>query len=474
MKKKAVFAAIFTGVLLIMGIGVIGTLRWKSEWIPEKYIETNKFLANSERGFYNMRGVLISDSSPVTASDLESILLEEQQETLELLQINIGEYYDRELSQSAIEQIRTVLDIYNAKKNKVQLIVRPLYDWNGYGNQSDPTSISLVMRHMEQLGEIFSDYTDQIYIVQGVLVGSWAEMHSSRYLTQGNYLNLINQMNSTMPEGIFLAVRTPAYWRMAAGRKEPLSENEAWLQSNLISRLSLFNDGILGNSLDCGTYGDILKERSESVQDKWTREDELAFQNRLNLYVPNGGEAVLDNELNDIENADSTFKTMHVSYLNRAHDPEVIRKWENTTYKNENSVYSGLTGYDYIERHLGYRFVIRDASISEYGWKWQNSRLSLCIENVGYSSRYTPCRMDIILKNEKSGSKYSIQADTDVRKWKPGETVTVECELDIPEDGMYEVWLRVTGEDEKPVLFANEDITAEDGSCLLGRIKKGE
>ena len=52
------------------------------------------------------------------------------------------------------------------------------------------------MRHMEQLGEVFSEYEDQIYIVQGVLVGNWAEMHSSRYLTRENYLKLVWKMDN--------------------------------------------------------------------------------------------------------------------------------------------------------------------------------------------------------------------------------------------------------------------------------------
>ena len=43
---------------------------------------------------------------------------------------------------------------------------------------------------------MFSEYEDQIYIVQGVLVGCWAEMHSSRYLTRENYLKLVWKMDN--------------------------------------------------------------------------------------------------------------------------------------------------------------------------------------------------------------------------------------------------------------------------------------
>ena len=66
-------------------------------------------------------------------------------------------------------------------------------------------------------------------------------------------------------------------------------------------------------------------------------------------------------------------------------------------------------------------------------------------------------------------------AGTDVRKWRPGEITSFTVPLDIAEDGEYKVWLRVTGEkDKKTVLFANENPTGQDGSCLLGTIRKGE
>ena len=62
-----------------------------------------------------------------------------------------------------------------------------------------------------------------------------------------------------------------------------------------------------------------------------------------------------------------------------------------------------------------------------------------------------------------------------MRKWRPGETVSFTVPLDIEETGEYEVWLRVTGEkDKKAVLFASENPAAQDGSCLLGTIRKGE
>ena len=180
MKKRAVCTGIISGVVIVMGIVLAGMLRWKLEWEPESNTETNIFLANAERGFYNMRGVMISDAQPVEEWVYESIRAEQPDETIELLQIHIGHYGSTEISAAGLEQIRKTFDAYAERKHQVRLIVRFLYDWDGNGAGSDPSSINIVLRHMEQLGEIVSEYEDQIYIVQGVLVGSWAEIGGAR------------------------------------------------------------------------------------------------------------------------------------------------------------------------------------------------------------------------------------------------------------------------------------------------------
>ena len=43
--------------------------------------------------------------------------------------------------------------------------------------------------------------------------------------------------------------------------------------------------------------------------------------------MPNGGEVVLDNPLNDFSQAVEALRCMHVSYLNAEHDLNVLRKW---------------------------------------------------------------------------------------------------------------------------------------------------
>lgn len=470
MKKKGLIVLIIAICLVITGMGIYKKLFWKIEADWNTFSETAEYLANRERGFYSIRGVKISDDKQIESWVYDDIRNSADHTDMELLQIHIGAYKNDRISDKGLKQIRSILDAY--KESGRTLIVRVLYDWDGKGMESDPESLNLVLEHMEQIGSVLEAYEDRIYIVQGVFVGSWGEMHSSRYLTGDAYMKLIRQMDRCMPESIFLAVRTPAYWRTAAGTKNPFDSSGDSDCSGLAGRLSLFNDGILGNSLDCGTYGDLEKEEALNNTDKWIREDELDFQQQLNLYTPNGGEVVLDNPLNDFENADAAFRKMHISYLNRDHDEAVLNKWKHTIYRNSASCYDGMTAYDYIERHLGYRFVVRNVSITERGLNSKKPQLTIAVENVGYGNRYTECDVEVLCKNIQNGKVEHLIPDTDVRKWNPETETVFQVQPDISQGGVYEVYLKVTGKkDRSCILFANKDIITEKGFCYLGRIK---
>lgn len=154
-------------------------------------------------------------------------------------------------------------------------------------------------------------------------------------------------------------------------------------------RLGLFNDGMLGTANDTGTYGDTAAS-ADTYRSAWVREDELSFQNELCNFVPNGGEVTLDNPLNDLAHAIQDLSRMHVSYLNSEHDPAVLDKWKAAAYKDKASVFNGLSGYDYIERHLGYRYVIQDTALD-------SSDFQIRLENVGFSVCYRKLDLQLTL-----------------------------------------------------------------------------
>ena len=66
---------------------------------------------------------------------------------------------------------------------------------------------------MQQIGEVIREYADDIFAVQGILIGNWGEMHGSRYLTPDAFRTLTDTMIKAVDGACPVAVRKPAQWR---------------------------------------------------------------------------------------------------------------------------------------------------------------------------------------------------------------------------------------------------------------------
>ena len=247
---------------------------------------------------------------------------------LSLIQINLKEYKEGPISEQGLENIHALFLALNAQQK--QYIVRFLYDWDGKTEETEPDDMQIILRHMEQLKPVLEAYEPIIFALQGIFVGQCGEMHGSLYTESQSMKILLEKLDEVTPKGIYLSVRTPQQWRILTG----ISEETAFGTTALSGRLGLYNDGMMGTWQDTGTYGEQSKAEAGPMG-KWTREEELAFQEELCKQVPNGGEVIIENPVNDFENAVESFATMHVTYLNRAYDQNVLNKWSQSVGTQE-------------------------------------------------------------------------------------------------------------------------------------------
>lgn len=325
------------------------------------------FLRNPNRGFYHICRATLSDGPCDYAAMADSHAAAYSDDTLVLLEINLREYRTVDISPAGMSNLEALLSAW--EDYDTGLIVRFLYDWDGNGPENEPEDLAVVLGHIGQVGPVLSSYGSLIFCLQGLFVGSWGEMHGTKF---GNdFAELAGALDDATGNCMFLSVRTPAQLREILKSRPDLE-----------SRLGLFNDGMLGSATDLGTY-DMADHGSE----RRTREQELVFQENTCLSVPNGGEAVLDNPYNDFENAVRDMSRMHVAYLNSAYDPVVLGKWAGT----DMAVYGldGLSGLDYIERRLGYRLYVSDFGTYGDGVRY----VELC--NAGFGSLLFPCAMAV-------------------------------------------------------------------------------
>jgi|GEM_PF-4339938 len=100
------------------------------------------------------------------------------------------------------------------------------------------------------------------------------------------------------------------------------------------------------------------------------------------------------------------------------------------------TVVDGIIGGNYdpsaIKKNLGYRFVLRKAVFPANPLiTGMTYSFNLIMENVGYASPFNEYPAKIIMRNKTTGTEYTADAGTDVRKWYPG---TVSIKISLPSD----------------------------------------
>ena len=429
MKKKSSFLLHITFFLFCIMLSVLIVSHFISgrnlhiSYASNPGPESAQILANPYCGFYQMNGYTLSDEQ--TASDA-------------------AKWYKKNCASNPYPLLLLEINLKNYAETRI-------------------SSAELKQNHIQQLSSVVNDYSDCVYILQGILTGNNGEMNNSNY----NDINQIRQIAETLDKcispDIFLAVRTPGQLRGILRTKKPLSSSNAY-DGSLESRLGLFNDGMLGSVYDLGTYGDKPLKSSNALDAKGTRSEELLYQYKLCQYVPNGGEVTVDNVYNDLENAIEDLAQMHVSYLNSEHDAAVLDKWKNSTCSGDD-VFSGSTGYDYISAHLGYRYVMKESSLDFHSFADDTAVLYINIENTGFSSSYRKFDTKLIITNLDSGEKTELETDIDNRKIASNDCSSFQIRLDLRswEKGTYSIALCMedpyTG---NSIHFANSGSEEED------------
>lgn len=375
----------------------------KWEWVPEELRESTEELKNPARGWYEIYTFRAEDG--IHPQELRWSLREG--ETLALVLIDLRAYRDRALENETLENIRSILSFFMQYKKDV--ILRPAYDTEGKGREREPEEFDTVLLHIRQIGAVLQQMDHSVCIFQGLLVGSWGEMHDSRYLTPEHLRTLYGTLRPYLGSEVYLAVRTPAMWRI-------LTDEERFSRGDF-EKTTVFDDGILGSMTHLGTFGTMTREAAGWEQ-AWTRKEELEFLDHITRNVPCGGEVVsgADGSKESVEFAINELKRMHLTYLNCAHDRTVLDDWKQIHLK-VNGAWKEHSLYDYVGSHLGYRLTLRSVEVKRcLSGKWE---LELEIENTGFAVPFQELELFLVLEME-DGTR-EVPVGFDARACYPGE-----------------------------------------------------
>lgn len=429
--------------------------RQKLTWVQYPLVDRSETLGNPYCGIYSIYKFFAHCENLQDAGDtIEKSILHCDQ-SLCLIEINLVRYNESSLTEEALDNVRQIFAFF-ADHGK-EMIVRFVYDWDGNGLQNEPKNIGIILEHMQQLSPILINFAKSIYILQGLFIGSWGEMHNTRYITERSLVSLARQLYQCSGGSVYIAVRCPSIWRTIFKTYEPLSGPQAYTDS-MQAHFCLFNDGILASDTDNGTYGNIARSVSTDYGDKLTRFEELKFQEKLCDYVPNGGETVNPSEDNDFAATCRAFSQMHISYLNGEYDPEVLNKWKETKTGLRDKPWKDTSVYDYIAAHLGYRFSIEKIAVSMIKDRDKQLHIKIQLINSGFSCGYRRYDVSLVIRDATYTQVYTHPVDTDTRRWLPGAPVALDEDIDFSQWTLQEyiLGLKITDpQSRKHIRLAN-------------------
>lgn len=417
--------------------------------------EYTGFIKNPSRGWYQIHTFRIEEEPDL--GELEWCI--DRNDALAMVVVDIGSCRDRDLNDTEINRVRRILEFFSDYKYDV--ILRAVYDHEGKAFEREPFFFAQVCSHMERIGGLIGEFDNTIFVYQGLLIGNWGEMHSSKFLSESQLEQLAEILRRNKGDRAFLAVRKPMYWRLLHRRKEQLDKARE-------DKMGLFDDGIFGSESNLGTFGDRPEPEAGWVN-PWAREDELKFEDKICRDAPNGGEAVFGGEYTSGLSVDDTILTlrrMHVTYLNRLHDMRLIGMWKKTKISFFGA-WKDRSVYDYIGAHLGYRFFIKKVNVlPDGGYDSNMCRIEIEIENMGFANIYE--EIELSLKWTDYLGKYNTRIfPIDMRKWDSGGTYTVSCTIEMCDSPLYICAKRKS--DGIPIYFANA--SEDDGRVMLGLLQ---
>ena len=419
-------------------------------WREIRYRESSQAFPNPERGFYAPR---MSNR----IGRLEG--LRERGITLLLVEVDLKAFKERDLTEEKLNEVQQAFAA--VRQHGLKAIVRFAYGFTGRDYRSDPKDMDRILGHIHQLGKVLLENRDVLYAVHAGFLGPWGEWHGSNWgdppSLQARRSVLFGLLDA-VPEPVTVHVRRPMFIRdIFAG--EPggaeLTEATAYGGSRL-SRVGWHDDALLSLPSDMGTYA----ERG------WDRERELRWCADHGRFTPFGGETVPLSARTPIAQVVRELELLHATYLNSSYHRGTLDGWRKAAYL-------GSTGYDHVERRLGYRLVADRLRISKVVNPDGTLRVELDLHNVGFAAPQMPRKVALVLSQGDRAHRFALASDP--RRWGPeAGTVSLRGEVPIPADargGRWRLALQLadpspslSGDGRYAIRLANEGITFDQAS----------
>ncbi len=410
------------------------------------YTESVAKINNPDQGFYFPVFIRIGPNGKVS-SNTSLIDWNTVEHQLFQLKIDISDFSgkvngsgDLELTEAALNFLEEELNIY--KSHKKNLIVRFSYHPSYDGAFPGEPAWNVLLTHVAQVCSVLNNFESTITAVEAGMIGSWGEMTSnSSYMTTTHYNELIEKFLSETTNLKILVRKPSMIFNYMGITGADIAANKQVVFNSKTERLGFYNDAIMANWIDLGTY-----EAIEGVNDR--RADVIKFLMQFTYNTPMGGEMIYNSgnpALQHIDGCLPEMRNLHLSYLDINYDTIVIDKWRNEqVYNNEddpNDVYNNQTAFTYIQNHLGYRYVLKESTFN-YTNKYDSLNISLKIDNVGFGN---------LTKNKKAKLSFvdesnNVVATQEITDYNGEAEYTASVNMNLA-NGNYKVYITLYGDE---------------------------
>ena len=353
--------------------------RWiicRSSWSGQAIGENDRTGKNPARGFYRVYTYDLTEQE----AEEDWVWSLQKDERLALVLLDIGKCADRALSDEELAKAARIFSLFRA--HQMQMIVRVVYDRHGHGMEREPDTMSQICVHMRQLGPVLAAFSSDIFTVQGLFIGSWGEMHDSRYLAPEQLCLLYETLREVTAGSVCISVRKPQFQRV-------LTESDGGV------RTGLYDDAVMGSETDMGTFGWI--DDCTDPQIMWTPRHELAFIEKQAAHTPVGGEVLSGALICPWKDAFARMRRMHLTCLNRVHEPAVWEAWSASDCTDPMG--NVVTKEQCLRAYLGYRYVLSDIRLQWEGA--QGMQIMITLQNCGFACCYDRLRMEFVVGKKR-------------------------------------------------------------------------
>ena len=411
-------------VALLLSLTVLGSSisPVQAKEVGISYSDAGEVFDNPERGFYTPAFLkLLKTGTTIPESSLSHNLIH--------LRVDIHDFIDSKFNKEALTALDQTLKLI--KENGGTAIVRFAYDENfdGHADTVEP-KLSLIKKHIRQLSNVLNENEEVIVCVESGMLGQCGEVHGTVGCTLKNRKGVVAAWVNNLDDAITVSVRTPTHYAEWAGIDvSKLTNKKMKIRKEGYKRIGIFNDGYLGSGNDLGTYKNRKKEL------KWVKSqtEKTFFGGELVAYYGD------DTPINTAAYMSKEGYKTHTSYLNIQWNDKAIDGLRSETIK-------GISGFDYVSQHLGYRYVLKDSNL-DYASDNDSLDFSVKIKNVGFGNVINDKVSTLVVSGSSLRAELPL-SKLDIRKCLSKKELTYSKHLDLSALGLvnddYVIGLRIS------------------------------